>query len=123
MARMTKAQREELAAKEEAEYLQACIADWPKRMMELLERAAFENFEVIPDSQKMWFTVKWVSNSYIHSVNVPLSPTTLKEMDMSNLEFELSERKDKREEAERKAVIRNNALAKLTKEERDELGV
>lgn len=112
MAKETKAQRE---ARWEAEYL-------PRLMAALEEATNKNNYELMVVDGKFklrnrdvesWYDPTWLSPTY-----------SMNDFDvLEDLEFELNLARQAREEAERKLATRQAALAKLTKEEREALGL
>lgn len=127
MARKTAAERREekqrLLELAQAEELARQLLEWPARMMELLSCSMDEGFNLKHDSVGLTFTVSWMDHHGWYSQVIPLYPKTIDEMDMWSLEWQLDKRKIQREESARRAKVRETALAKLTSEEKEELGL
>lgn len=123
MARETKAEREARVERENAEYHAAQVAAWPKRLMENLERATMHGWEVSVKAGK--FEVSFY-DSYNDRETKRFNYTASEYNDwdsMERLEWELDSADRREEEATRKANLRAAALSKLSKEEREELGL
>lgn len=121
MARKTKA---ELAAEREAERLARVAearATYTERMMAVLERAVKENFEL--NVSNGVFVV--VDRDERRGSNYSLTPAwnELADSDLYVLELSVEHKEEARAEREKKALVRAAALAKLTAEEREELGL
>lgn len=121
MARKTKAEQ---AAEREAEQLaQLAVAKatYTERMMAVLARATKENFEL--EVKDMLFKVE--DRDERRRDAYFLSPTWSEtaDMDLYSLELSVELKEEARVEREQKAQVRATALAKLTQEERAELGL
>lgn len=121
MARMTKAQRE---AAEEA----ACVeqenqlrAEYPTRLMKALSQATELQFvlSVVDDS----FVVTDPSERYPELFIMSYEYSVAAELHLYNFELELKFKYAEFIEKERRQQVRANALAKLSDEERELLGV
>ena len=121
MARMTKAQRE---AAEEA----ACVeqenqlrAEYPTRLMKVLSQATELQYalSVVNDS----FVVTDHSERYPELFIMSYEYSVAAELQMYNFELELKFKYAEFVEKERRRQVRANALAKLSDEERELLGV
>jgi hypothetical protein len=122
MARKTKA---ELAAEREAEQAQRVAvakATYTERMMAVLERAAKENFELEVRDGK--FRVEDRDDRrFSGTFYLPPAWDTMADVDLFQLEMAVELKEEARAEREQKAQVRATALAKLTAEEREELGL
>ena len=121
MARMTKMQRE---AAEEA----ACVeqetqlrAEYPTRLMKALSQATELKFvlSVVDDS----FVVTEPNETYPELFTMNYEYNAEAEQQLYDLELELKLKYDEFVEKERRQQVRANALAKLSDEERELLGV
>lgn len=121
MAKETKAQREaRLEAERQAQMVMA-KATYTDRLMAVLERAVKENFELeVRNSQ---FVVQ--DRDDRRSTPFFLKPvyTNLNDMDLFGLEMAVDCKEEERWEREQKAQARTAALAKLTEEEKELLGL
>jgi hypothetical protein len=113
MVRETKAQREARVANEKLRHEQECRKSYLQRLMDALRAATKEEwhidvaagkFFVYGENETFEFGLDWDwKNDYA----------------LSDLQFQM----DVAASAQRKAVLRNNALAKLTQEERELLNL
>ena len=121
MARKTKA---ELAAEREAELqvrLAVAKATYTERLMAVLERATKENFEL--EVKNGLFKVEDRYERRRNAYNLQPTWTETADMDLYSLEVSVELKEEARAEREQKALVRATALAKLTAEEREELGL
>ena len=121
MARETKAQR---VARLEAEHLQRvemARATYTERMMAVLERAVRENFELNVSNGQ--FVVEDRDSRYRQAYNLQPTWTETADMDLYSLEVSVELKEEASAELVRKAQVRGKALAKLTEEERELLGL
>lgn len=121
MARKTKA---ELAAEREAEQAQRVAvakATYTERMMAVLERSVRENFELTVSNGK--FVVEDRDDRYAAAFFLNPVWTETADMDLYSLEVSVELKEEASAELVRKAQVRATALAKLSKEEREELGL
>lgn len=121
MARKTKA---ELAAEREAAEaarLLALAEAYPARLMNLLERATKENFELTVKNGE--FRVEDRDNRRAEAYLLTLEFNVYSDSTLDSLEWDVTGKEDARREAERKANLRANALNKLSAEEREALGL
>ena len=121
MARMTKAQRaaaEEAARVEQENQLRA---EYPTRLMKALSRATELKFvlSVVDDS----FVVTDPNERYGEVFTMGYEYSVAAEQQLYNLELELKLKYAEFVEKERRQQVRANALAKLSDEERELLGV
>jgi hypothetical protein len=121
MVRKTKA---ELAAEREAEHqaqLTVAKATYTERMMAVLERAVRENFELNVSNGK--FVVEDRDERRRDAYFLQPTWTETADMDLYSLEVSVELKEEARAEREQKALVRATGLAKLTAEEREELGL
>lgn len=122
MARETKAQRlERLAAEAQAREANQAEQYLPKLMTALQEATQKNNYELtVRDGM---FEVRDRDSSYVEPLL--LSPTyTQRNWDyLESLEWDLEQKARDRAEAERKYLVKQAALAKLSTEERELLGL
>ena len=122
MARKTKAELQ--AEREEAQALQEAheFAQYPSRLMAALEEATTRsNYELeVRDNQ---FTLRDRDSRRPETVFLTLTHTRDSRQALDNLEWNLRIKADERAEAERQRLAREDALAKLTEEERKLLGL
>ena len=123
MARETKAEREARVARENEEYQAQQLAEWPARLMRNLERATGHAMEMTV--VKGLFQVAWYDSYNDREVaQFKLTPDCYQDWSaMESLEWALDTADRREEEARRKAALRQSALSKLSKEEREELGL
>ena len=123
MAKETKAQREARWEAETAALQAKRATEYLPRLMAALEEATNKNnyelmvvdgkFKLRNRDVESWYDPTWLSPTY-----------SMNDFDvLEDLEFELNLARQAREEAERKLATRQAALAKLTKEEREALGL
>ena len=121
MARKTKA---ELAAEREAAHqarYDVARATYTERMMAVLERAVKENFELAVSNGK--FVVEDRDNRRVDTFRVYPEWTVVSDAALYDLEVSVELKEEARAEREQRANVRATALAKLTTEERAELGL
>ena len=121
MARKTKA---ELTAEREAERqtaLAVAKASYTERMMAMLERAVRENFDL--DVKDAKFVVHDRDSNYCEVYSVEPVWNELADMELYSLEMAVEFKEEARADREQKAQVRATALAKLTLEERELLGL
>ena len=122
MARKTKAELQ--AEREEAQALQEAheFAQYPSRLMAALEEATTQsNYELeVRDNQ---FTLRDRDSRRPETVFLTLTHTRDSRQALDNLEWNLRVKADERAEAERQRQAREAALAKLTEEDRELLGL
>ena len=121
MARETKAQRDARLEAELQARLSVAKATYTERMMAVLARATKENFEL--EVKNGLFKVE--DRDERHRDAYFLKPTWSEtaDMDLYSLELSVELKEEARAEREQKALVRATALAKLTAEEREELGL
>lgn len=123
MARETKAQREEREKAERIAFEEEVIAMYPERLMSALERACKHGWDLTVEEGQ--FVVSYYdSYNDREQVRLPPSMTVYNPFsDIDDLERELQAADDREAEYKRKQAIRQAAYAKLTPEEREELGI
>ena len=121
MARMTKAQREAAQEAARVEQENQLRAEYPTRLMKALSRATELQFvlSVVNDS----FVVTDPSERYPELFTMSYEYNVAAEQQLYNLELELKLKYAEFVEKERRSWVRANALAKLSDEERELLGV
>ena len=121
MARETRAQRLEREAAERAAYEAVAAATYPERLMEMLERATKVNFELNVREGKFVLENRNARREPV----VVLTPTYSAEGQeaLHELEWCVEMKEEEEREAARKESVRQAALAKLSREEREMLGV
>ena len=121
MARKTKA---ELTAEREAAHqarYEVARATYTERMMAVLERAVKENFELTVKGNQ--FLVADRDNRHADTFRVYPEWTVVSDAALYDLEVSVELKEEARAEREQRANVRATALAKLTAEERAELGL
>ena len=121
MAKETKAQREARMETETAQRVAVAKATYTERMMALLERAVKENFELTVENQ--CFTVRNRDARGFDSYAVTPAWNDMADCELYELEMAVESKEEEREERERLAKAKATALAKLTKEEKELLGL
>ena len=121
MARMTKAQREAAEEAARVEQENQLRAEYPTRLMKALSQATELKFvlSVVDDS----FVVTDPSERYPELFTMSYEYNAEAEQQLYDLELELSVKYAEFAEKERRQQVRANALAKLSFEERELLGV
>ena len=121
MARETKAQRQ---AREEAERqaeLEKASVEYFPRLMALLERACKNNMELsVVDGE---FHVRDRSERDFLWTFAPVFTTKTNMWDLDGLDAVCEEEEERERVWQHKQMVRRQALAKLTPEEREELGL
>jgi flagellar basal body-associated protein FliL len=122
MARETKAERLEREAAEAPAFgalLQA--GTYPQRLMALLERATKANFELtVKDGE---FLLEDRDDRRDRTVALTLTYSKANEEALQELDWRVEMKEEAEREALRRVTMRNAALAKLSKEERELLGL
>jgi hypothetical protein len=117
MARETKAQREARLELERQERLAVAKATYVERMMSVLRRATKQNFELTVSLSDSFLVSDRDDNSSYFYVSPAWSEQA--DMNLNELEWSVESKEERAAEAERRANVRANALAKLTAEERE----
>jgi antitoxin component of MazEF toxin-antitoxin module len=121
MARETKAERLAREAQERAAYEAVAAATYPARLMEMLERATKQNFELEVRDAK--FVLSDRDDRRERTVELTLTYNTENQEALHELDWRVDMKEEAEREAERKRLAKQAALAKLTKEERELLGL
>lgn len=123
MAKETKEERATRVARENEEYQAEQLRQWPGRMMDALERATGHSMEIAV--RKGRFEVSYTDSYNDRSTQTFASiPENYNDWNaMEELEYALNNADRREEEYRRKQALRQSALGKLSKEEREELGV
>ena len=121
MTRMTKAQREAAEEAARVEQENQLRAEYPTRLMKALSQATELKFvlSVVDDS----FVVTQPNETYPELFTMSYEYNAEAEQQLYDLELELSVKYAEFAEKERRQQVRANALAKLSFEERELLGV
>ena len=121
MARMTKTQREAIEEAARVEQENRLRAEYPTRLMKALSQATELKFvlSVVDDS----FVVTEPNETYPELFTMSYEYNAEAEQQLYDLELELSVKYAEFAEKERRQQVRANALAKLSFEERELLGV
>ena len=122
MARKTKQERLEESQRMMAEEQERLAKEWMPRLMRNLERSSSHGMAIT--AKNGMFIVNY-TDSFGDNEFVAFTPTYTSASDcsMDRLEMVLADRDYDKAEFERKAELRKAALAKLTAEEREELGI
>ncbi len=118
MARETKEEKMARLAREQADMQAAKVADFPSRVMQALAEATRLGFN-LGVNDNLQFVVRQNSKSF----NFNTEWDEENELQVENLEWAVSVEASMRAAAARKEAVRSAALAKLTPEERKELGL
>jgi hypothetical protein len=121
MARETKAQREARLEVERLALVAVAKATYTERMMALLARAVRENFEMTVDANE--FKLSDRDSRFRNEYWVPPVWAEVADVQLYELEMAVEDKEQARAEREQRANVRATALAKLTAEERAELGL
>lgn len=121
MARETKAQREARLEAERQAQMAFAKDTYTERMMAALERAVKENFELSVSNGQ--FVVEDRDDRYRNAFFLQPAWSETADMDLYSLEVSVELKEEASAELVRKAQVRGKALAKLTAEEREELGL
>ncbi len=121
MARETKAQREARLEAERLALVAVAKATYTERMMALLARAVRENFEMTVDANE--FKLSDRDSRFRNEYWVAPVWAEVADVQLYELEMAVEDKEQERAEREQRANVRAVALAKLTAEERAELGL
>jgi hypothetical protein len=121
MARKTLAQMAAEAEVERQAQLAVAKATYTERMMALLARAVRENFEMTVDANE--FKLSDRDSRFRNEYWVPPVWAEVADVQLYELEMAVEDKEQARAEREQRANVRATALAKLTTEERAELGL
>ena len=121
MARKTKAEQQAEREAERQAQMAVAKSTYTERMMAVLERAVRENFELNVSNGQ--FVVEDRDSRYRQAYNLQPTWTETADMDLYSLEVSVELKEEASAELVRKAQVRGKALAKLTEEERELLGL
>jgi hypothetical protein len=121
MARETKAQREARLEAERLTQVAVAKATYTDRMMALLARAVRENFEMTVDANE--FKLSDRDSRFRNEYWVAPVWAEVADVQLYELEMAVEDKEQARAEREQRANVRAAALAKLSAEERAELGL
>ena len=120
MARETKAQRLEREAAERAAYEAEMAATYPQRLMAMLERATKANYELEVHEGMFVATDR---DDRDHRFALSLTYSQDNQETLHHMDWVLDMKEEAAREAERKYAVKQAALAKLSREERELLGL
>jgi hypothetical protein len=121
MARETKAERLAREAAEAAAFAAEQAATYPQRLMALLERATNANFELtVKDGE---FLLNDRDDRSAGWTVLTMIWGTENEGELQELDWRLEVKEEAEREALRRVTVRNQALNKLSLEEREILGL
>jgi hypothetical protein len=121
MARETKAERLAREAAERATYEAEMAATYPARLMEMLERATNQNFEL--EVRGGMFVLSDRDDRHDRTVMLTLTYSKENQEALHELDWRVDMKEQAEREAARKAAAKQAALSKLSKEERELLGL
>ena len=121
MARETKAERLAREATESAVFEAEQAATYPERLMALLERATKANFEL--EVREAMFFLQDRDNRRNQTVALTLTYSKANEEALQGLDWRVELKEEAEREAQRRVMVRNQALNKLSLEEREILGL
>ena len=121
MARKTMAVMAAEAALEREAQLAVAKATYTERLMTVLERAVRENFELNVSNGKFVVEDRDERRRTAHLMQPVWTETA--DMDLYSLEVSVEMKEEASAELVRKAQVRGKALAKLTEEEQNALGL
>jgi hypothetical protein len=121
MPRETKAQRLEREAAAAAVFAAEQAATYPQRLMVMLERATKANFELtVKDGE---FLLNDRDDRSAGWVVLTMIWSTENEGELQELDWRVELKEEAEREAQRRVMVRNQALNKLSLEEREILGL
>jgi flagellar basal body-associated protein FliL len=121
MARETKAERLAREAAEAAAFAAEQAATYSQRLMALLERAVNANFELtVKDGE---FLLEDRDDRRDRTIALTLTYSKANKEALQELDWRVEMKEEAEREALRRVTMRNAALAKLSKEERELLGL
>jgi hypothetical protein len=121
MARETKAERLARFAAELQQVEAEQEATYPQRLMAMLERATNANFEL--EVHEATFFLKDRDDARDRTVALTLTYTEANQEALNELTWRVESKEKKDREAERQYQVKQSALAKLSEEERELLGL
>jgi len=121
MARETKAERLAREAAEKLVQQAALAATYPQRLMAMLERATNANFELtVKDGE---FLLEDRDDRRDRTIALTLTYSEANEEALQSLDWRVELKEEAEREAMRRVMVRNQALNKLSLEEREILGL
>ena len=121
MARKTKAEQQAEREAERQAQMAVAKSTYTERLMAVMERATKENFELNVSNGQ--FVVEDRDSRYRQAYNLQPTWSETADMDLYSLEVSVELKEEASAELVRKAQVRGKALAKLTEEERELLGL
>ena len=121
MARETKAERLAREAQERAAYEAELVATYPQRLMAMLERATEQNFELEVRDAKFVLTDR--DDRSDRAVELTLTYSLDNHEALHELDWRVDLKEEREREAARRYAVKQAALAKLSKEEKELLGL
>ena len=121
MTKPTKAEKLAAAEQRQREYDEQVQNEYPQRLMNVLNAAQTEGYEVAVNGSTMSFLV-WDYNNSAFKTPLTLAYSSESNDSLDSLSFEVRLKFEKRKEQERLANVKANALSKLSDEERRVLG-
>ncbi len=121
MARETKAERLAREAAEKLAQQAAQAATYPQRLMALLERAQNANFELTVKEGEFLLVDRDARRG--ETVALTLTYNYEAEVSINELDWRVEMKEEAEREAQRRVLVRNQALNKLSLEEREILGL
>lgn len=121
MARLTKAQREAMEAAVVAEREAELAATYTERLMAMLERATRVNFELTVENGR--FLLEDRNDCYGNVVVLTLVWDRHNQEGLHELEWRTEAKEERAREEQRRYELRQGALAKLSAEELEVLGL
>lgn len=122
MAKETKAARVAREKAEHAAYLVQQENTYPVRLMEVLQRAQAMNFEVDVEASTLSFSV-FDRDERDSGFEVGYAYSEADDEELDSLEHEVKFKEERQAEATRRTAVRQSALAKLSAEEKELLGL
>lgn len=122
MARETKAQRLEREAAERRDYEELMAATYPTRLMAMLERATKANYELTVEAGKFLLEDR-DERDYNRRQVLTLQYSAANQEALHELDWRVEMKEEAAAEAQRRYQVKQSALAKLSAEERELLGV
>ena len=124
MARETKAEKQARLQHEAEQMHMKQVAEYSARLMSALEESAKFNFELTVKSGKFMVVDRDRSRAnWTDAFELTMDWSDESQMQLENLEFRVGMKAVVAAEAERVRLLKQNALNKLTKEEREALGM
>ena len=123
MARETAMQRNARLEAERLELVAVAKMTYTERMMALMARATKENFELTVDADANEFKLSDRDSRFRNEYWVRPVWAEVADVQLYELEMAVEDKEQARAEREKRANVRATALAKLTTEERAELGL